>query len=118
MLGNQPHLHCTICNGKRYRAGSPYGEYCGNSLIGNDFYESHLDLDDDTLYKINCFDWNSKFRDIMKAGGFDVVIGNPPYVQIQGMEKELKEGYKEANYKNYVLTGDIYQLFLKKFRCA
>ena len=48
---------------------------CGNSLIGNDFYESHLDLDDDTLYKINCFDWNSKFRDIMKAGGFDVVIG-------------------------------------------
>lgn len=87
---------------------------CGNSLIGNDFYESHLDLDDDTLYKINCFDWNSKFRDIMKAGGFDVVIGNPPYVQIQGMEKELKEGYKEANYKNYVLTGDIYQLFFEK----
>ncbi|MCZ9851231.1 Eco57I restriction-modification methylase domain-containing protein [Brachyspira hyodysenteriae] len=87
---------------------------CGNSLIGNDFYESHLDLDDDTLYKINCFDWNSKFRDIMKAGGFDVVIGNPPYVQIQGMEKELKEGYKEANYKNYISTGDIYQLFFEK----
>ena len=87
---------------------------CGNSLIGNDFYESHLDLDDAALYKINCFDWNSKFRDIMKTGGFDVVIGNPPYVQIQGMEKELKEGYKEANYKNYVLTGDIYQLFFEK----
>ncbi|MBW5380338.1 methyltransferase, partial [Brachyspira hampsonii] len=30
------------------------------------------------------------------------------------MEKELKEGYKEANYKNYVLTGDIYQLFFEK----
>ncbi len=71
-------------------------------------------MDDDTLYKINCFDWNSKFRDIMKAGGFDVVIGNPPYVQIQSMEKELKEGYKESNYKNYVLTGDIYQLFFEK----
>ena len=71
-------------------------------------------MDDDTLYKINCFDWNSKFRDIMKAGGFDVVIGNPPYVQIQGMEKELKEGYKEANYKNYISTGDIYQLFFEK----
>ncbi|WP_157150026.1 Eco57I restriction-modification methylase domain-containing protein [Brachyspira sp. SAP_772] len=87
---------------------------CGNSLIGNDFYESHLDLDDDTLYKINCFDWNLKFRDIMKSGGFDVVIGNPPYVQIQGMERELKEGYKEANYKNYISTGDIYQLFFEK----
>ncbi|MBW5381734.1 Eco57I restriction-modification methylase domain-containing protein [Brachyspira pilosicoli] len=87
---------------------------CGNSLIGNDFYESHLDLDDATLYKINCFDWNLKFRDIMKSGGFDIVIGNPPYVQIQGMEKELKEGYKEANYKNYISTGDIYQLFFEK----
>lgn len=87
---------------------------CGNSLIGNDFYESHLDLDDATLYKINCFDWNSKFRDIMKKGGFDVVIGNPPYVQIQGMEKELKEGYKEANYKTYTSMGDIYQLFFEK----
>lgn len=87
---------------------------CGNSLIGNDFYESHLDLDDAALYKINCFDWNLKFRDIMKSGGFDVVIGNPPYVQIQGMEKELKEGYKEANYKNYISTGDIYQLFFEK----
>ncbi|PCG20250.1 hypothetical protein KQ44_09655 [Brachyspira sp. G79] len=30
------------------------------------------------------------------------------------MEKELKEGYKEANYKSYVLTGDIYQLFFEK----
>ncbi|MEI0526491.1 Eco57I restriction-modification methylase domain-containing protein [Brachyspira murdochii] len=36
------------------------------------------------------------------------------YVQIQCMEKELKEGYKEANYKSYVLTGDIYQLFFEK----
>ncbi|WP_302279373.1 Eco57I restriction-modification methylase domain-containing protein [Brachyspira pilosicoli] len=87
---------------------------CGNSLIGNDFYESHLDLDDATLYKINCFDWEEEFKSIFNGGGFDVVIGNPPYVQIQGMEKELKEGYKEANYKNYVLTGDIYQLFFEK----
>lgn len=87
---------------------------CGNSLIGNDFYESHLDLDDATLYKINCFDWEEEFKSIFKGGGFDVVIGNPPYVQIQGMEKELKEGYKEANYKNYISTGDIYQLFFEK----
>lgn len=87
---------------------------CGNSLIGNDFYESHLDLDDAALYKINCFDWEEEFKSIFKGGGFDVVIGNPPYVQIQGMEKELKEGYKEANYKNYISTGDIYQLFFEK----
>ncbi|TVL82377.1 Eco57I restriction-modification methylase domain-containing protein [Brachyspira hyodysenteriae] len=90
---------------------------CGNSLIGNDFYESHLDLDDDTLYKINCFDWNSKFRDIMKAGGFDVVIGNPPYVKIQTMAESspltvdaLKQNYKSANSGNI----DIYLCFVEK----
>ncbi|WP_157149451.1 Eco57I restriction-modification methylase domain-containing protein [Brachyspira pilosicoli] len=83
-------------------------------MIGNDFYESHLDLDDAALYKINCFDWEEEFKSIFKGGGFDVVIGNPPYVQIQGMERELKEGYKEANYKNYISTGDIYQLFFEK----
>lgn len=90
---------------------------CGNSLIGNDFYESHLDLDDDTLYKINCFDWNSKFRDIMKAGGFDVVIGNPPYVKIQTMAESspltvdaLKQTYKSANSGNI----DIYLCFVEK----
>ena len=90
---------------------------CGNSLIGNDFYESHLDLDDDTLYKINCFDWNSKFRDIMKAGGFDVVIGNPPYVKIQTMMESsplsvetLKQNYKSASSGNI----DIYLCFVEK----
>ncbi|MEI0611870.1 Eco57I restriction-modification methylase domain-containing protein [Brachyspira pilosicoli] len=90
---------------------------CGNSLIGNDFYESHLDLDDDTLYKINCFDWNLKFRDIMKSGGFDVVIGNPPYVKIQTMAESnpltveaLKQTYKSASSGNI----DIYLCFVEK----
>lgn len=90
---------------------------CGNSLIGNDFYESHLDLDDATLYKINCFDWNLKFRDIMKTGGFDVVIGNPPYVKIQTMMESsplsvetLKQTYKSASSGNI----DIYLCFVEK----
>lgn len=89
----------------------------GNSLIGNDFYESHLDLDDDTLYKINCFDWNLKFRDIMKSGGFDIVIGNPPYVKIQTMAESnpltveaLKQTYKSASSGNI----DIYLCFVEK----
>nr|WP_244833430.1 Eco57I restriction-modification methylase domain-containing protein [Brachyspira murdochii] len=86
-------------------------------VVGNGFYESHLDLDDDTLYKINCFDWNSKFRDIMKAGGFDVVIGNPPYVKIQTMAESspltveaLKQTYKSASSGSI----DIYLCFVEK----
>ncbi len=60
---------------------------CGNSLIGPDFYENQqmLLLDDDDRYRVNVFDWKSGFPEAMKAGGFDSVIGNPPYVDIKGM---------------------------------
>ena len=54
---------------------------CGNSLIGPDFYEGQqLALfDEEERYRINVFDWQAAFPKIMKAGGFDAVIGNPPY---------------------------------------
>jgi len=54
---------------------------CGNSLIGSDFY-SQPDLpalDDEARLKINAFDWTHEFKPIMEAGGFDAVIGNPPW---------------------------------------
>jgi type I restriction-modification system DNA methylase subunit len=54
---------------------------CGNSLIGYDILDGKL-FDDDTKSRINPFDWNSKtvgFGEIMANGGFDVVIGNPPW---------------------------------------
>ncbi|MDR1486311.1 MAG: N-6 DNA methylase [Planctomycetaceae bacterium] len=56
---------------------------CGNSLIGTDFFaQQKLDLTDDELVKINCFDWEKEFANVFKKnGGFDVVIGNPPYVK-------------------------------------
>jgi predicted RNA methylase len=54
---------------------------CGNSLIGPDFYEGQQLslLDDEERYRINVFDWQSEFPEIMNAGGFDAVIGNPPW---------------------------------------
>jgi hypothetical protein len=54
---------------------------CGNSLIGPDFYEGkQLSLlDDEERYRINAFDWEAEFPEIMEAGGFDAVIGNPPW---------------------------------------
>ncbi|MFC1461024.1 Eco57I restriction-modification methylase domain-containing protein [Verrucomicrobiota bacterium] len=53
---------------------------CGNSLIGPDFYEGQqMDLfDEEEKYRINAFDWhddNYGFGEIMRAGGFDAVIG-------------------------------------------
>ena len=60
---------------------------CGNSLIGPDFYEGKQMslMDEEETYRINAFDWQAEFPEIMSTGGFDAVIGNPPY---DVMEKE------------------------------
>lgn len=55
---------------------------CGNSLIGSDFYETgqmSLFRDEETVRRINVFDWEKEFPDIFAHGGFDAVIGNPPW---------------------------------------
>jgi type I restriction-modification system DNA methylase subunit len=93
---------------------------CGNSLIGSDFYESEGSLfDKETIRSINAFDWSSAagFQEIMKSGGFDVVIGNPPYIRIQGLQEYqpetipyLKSKYRSASSGNI----DIYVMFLEK----
>ena len=54
---------------------------CGNSLIGPDIYDHQQMslLDEEEIFRVNTFDWNAEFANIMKAGGFDAVIGNPPW---------------------------------------
>jgi predicted type IV restriction endonuclease len=44
---------------------------CGNSLIGPDFYDGQLDLDDETAQRTNVFDWQAAFPQVFKAGGFN-----------------------------------------------
>ena len=94
---------------------------CGNSLIGPDFYVGRQMglglLDDEQAYRINAFDWDAEFPEIMRAGGFDAVIGNPPYVRIQAMKEWApvevefyKERYVSASKGNY----DIYVVFVEK----
>ena len=46
--------------------------------------------------------------------GFDVVIGNPPYIQLQNNEGDLGNRYQDAGYATFVRRGDIYQLFYEK----
>ncbi len=48
------------------------------------------------------------------ADGFDVVIGNPPYIQLQKNRGELGRLYKDAGYATFARTGDVYQLFYEK----
>ena len=92
---------------------------CGNSLIGPDIYNDvQVTLDDEeTIFRINAFDWNRAFPAIMQAGGFDVVIGNPPYVRIQAMKEwapveveYYRKYFKSATKGNY----DIYVIFIER----
>ncbi|MBW2078737.1 MAG: Eco57I restriction-modification methylase domain-containing protein, partial [Deltaproteobacteria bacterium] len=112
---------------------------CGNSLIGPDFYEGKQMtlLNEEEMYRINAFDWNAEFPEIINPlnppldkgnppipplekggkGGFDAVIGNPPYIRIQGMKEwaplevdHYKKAYKAASKGNY----DIYVVFVEK----
>lgn len=62
----------------------------GNALVGTDFYgnKKGKDLwDAEQRDAINAFDWPKAFPTIFERGGFDCVIGNPPYVKLQNLRK-------------------------------
>ena len=44
-------------------------------------------LDEEERGRIKAFDWKAEFPQVFKAGGFDAVIGNPPYISIQTMNE-------------------------------
>ncbi len=113
---------------------------CGNSLIGTDFYNplnppllrgnqdvplrkggegvvTHLTgtgsgvLSDEERYRINPFDWEAEFPEIMKAGGFDVVMGNPPY----GAEfPDTAIDYLKNKFQTFVWRGESYLVFVEQ----
>ncbi len=87
---------------------------CGNSLIGPDFYtDKDMALFDmDTRLKINTFDWKTGFPTVMKAGGFDAVIGNPPYIGFHGFMVE--KGYLRQSYASAKGKFDYYLPFIEK----
>lgn len=78
---------------------------CGNSLV-----------DDPGIDPEHAFDWNKEFADIMSNGGFDVVVGNPPYFNIDTfgnnspMFRHLKEKYADI----YMDKSDILFYFIYK----
>ena len=86
---------------------------CGNSLIAPDFYDDGLFLTPKEERKINVFDWQQAFPDIFKNGGFDCVIGNPPYVLLQILERKEIFAYTSKKYKSAHYKIDTYQLFIE-----
>ena len=70
-----------------------------------------------TLYS-NAFEWRFEFPEVLdedgKFIGFDAVIGNPPYIQLQADGGRLGDLYKDLKYETFARTGDIYALFYEK----
>jgi predicted type IV restriction endonuclease len=92
---------------------------CGNSLIGSDFYQGQqASLFDDVeeRLRINTFDWEEKlgFRDIMKSGGFDAVIGNPPYVLGRETFDDEEKNYLSTRYRAFKGKYDLYVYFAER----
>ena len=75
---------------------------CGNSLI-----------DSKAVAGDKAFNWQQEFPHIFSKGGFDVVIGNPPYVNLERM-KEVSLAIEKMGYETYNKRGDLYILFVEK----
>lgn len=85
---------------------------CGNSLIGTDYFVGQLMPDADELRRVNPFDWAREFPEVMRNGGFDCVIGNPPW----GAEfREDERSYLVNRYPAIpTKTKDSYLYFVVK----
>jgi hypothetical protein len=87
---------------------------CGNSLIGPDFYDNQQlgFFDDEERYRINCFDWEKEFPDIFRDGGFDAVVGNPPWGAEFNQEEKI---YFRNKYDDFhIRTPESFNYFVGK----
>ena len=76
---------------------------CGNSLI-----------DDPEVAGDKAFNWQNEFPEVFSNGGFDIVIGNPPYVRSRELFSEKEKNYYLNNYITTSYQLDLYKLFIEK----
>lgn len=85
---------------------------CGNSLIGLDILSSKLFPSEDER-KLNSMDFDVAFSEVMKKGGFDAIVGNPPWVDIKGMDP-VQVDYYFKNYRSTANRMNLYSTFIEK----
>jgi len=76
---------------------------CGNSLI-----------DSKAVAGDKAFNWEAQFPKVFEKGGFDVIIGNPPYVRSRELFSEDEKKYYLKNYNTVSYQLDLYKLFIEK----
>lgn len=75
---------------------------CGNSLIS-----------DPAIAGDKAFDWEKEFPQVFAKGGFDVVIGNPPYVDIKQIDQSQVD-YLFSQYETAENRINLYAIFIEK----
>ena len=84
---------------------------CGNSLIGTDILTQKLFTGAEER-KLNPMNFEDVFKDVMRNGGFDAVVGNPPYIGIKKQDAIIKEVIRKKF--KYSTGADLYVAFLEK----
>ena len=75
---------------------------CGNSLI-----------DDPKIAGDLAFNWENEFPEVFANGGFDIIIGNPPYVSAEYIS-EIEKNFYEKNYFSASGRQNLYIIFYEK----
>jgi adenine-specific DNA-methyltransferase len=90
---------------------------CGNSLIGMDLYlEKIFSFEEEKA--LNPFDFKSSFLTVFSKGGFDCIIGNPPYVTIGGKEDMMTLPIESEYYGKHYISAkykpNLYAFFYER----
>jgi len=91
---------------------------CGNAVIEPDFHEHEPQLPgDENRSRVNAFDWRREFSSVfVSAGGFDAVIGNPPYLDSETMTRFIPEwrDYCVNKYRAAAGNWDVFCVFIER----
>ena len=83
-----------------------------------EMFEEYANKADDTIDFSNSLEWMFEFPEILddqgRFVGFDAVIGNPPYIQLQANNGLLGSLYEQRNYSTFFKQGDLYCLFMER----
>jgi hypothetical protein len=84
---------------------------CGNSLIGTDIFSGEL-FEPTGERKLNPMNFEQRFPEIIKRGGFDAIVGNPPYVRQESLSGI--KNYLESHYESFDGVADLYTYFMER----
>ncbi len=90
----------------------------GDSLIGSDFHKNGTPRNcDEASTIVRTFDWEAEFPAVMASGGFDAIVGNPPYVNARHIKQQQGEAVKRYFRERYRCARrafDLYVLFVER----